>query len=135
MHNLAVILAEGVEGKPDYAAAAKWFLRAAEYGVRDSQFNLAILYARGMGVPQNLGQSYVWFGVAALQGDEDAAKKRDEVAAQLDASALAAAKKQVAEFHARVPAPAANDQPSVAPSPGASASAVSAAVGRALSKI
>jgi len=135
MHNLAVILAEGVDGKPDYAAAATWFRRAADYGVRDSQFNLAILYARGMGVPQNLGQSYVWFAAAALQGDEDAAKKRDEVGAQLDATAREAAKKQVADFHARTPATAVNDPPAVAPGPGASASAVSAAVGKALSKL
>ena len=135
MHNLAVILAEGVDGKPDYSAAATWFRRAADYGVRDSQFNLAILYARGMGVPQNLGQSYVWFAAAALQGDEDAAKKRDEVGAQLDATAREAAKKQVAEFHARTPASAVNDPPAVAPGPGASASAVSAAVGKALSKL
>ena len=135
MHNLAVILAEGVDGKPDYSAAATWFRRAADYGVRDSQFNLAILYARGMGVPQNLGQSYVWFAAAALQGDEDAAKKRDEVGAQLDATAREAAKKQVAEFHARTPAPAVNEPPVVAPGPGASASAMSAAVGKALSKL
>ncbi|WP_296707239.1 hypothetical protein [Rhodoblastus sp.] len=135
MHNLAVILAEGVDGKPDYAAAANWFRRAAEYGVRDSQFNLAILYARGMGVPRNLGQSYLWFAIAAQQGDEDAAKKRDEVGAQLDAATLGAAKKQVADFHAKAPAPAVNEPPSATVSSGAAASAVSAAVGKALSKI
>jgi localization factor PodJL len=135
MHNLAVILAEGVDGKPDYAAAANWFRRAAEYGVRDSQFNLAILYARGMGVPKNLGQSYLWFAVAAQQGDEDAAKKRDEVGAQLDAATLGAAKKQVADFHAKTPAPAVNEPPAATVSTGAAASAVSAAVGKALSKI
>jgi localization factor PodJL len=135
MHNLAVILAEGVDGKPDYAAAANWFRRAAEYGVRDSQFNLAILYARGMGVPQNLGQSYLWFAIAAQQGDEDAAKKRDEVGAQLDAAALGAAKKQVADFHAKAPAPAVNEPLAATVSPGAAASAVSAAVGKAFSKI
>ena len=118
MHNLAVILAEGIDGKPDYSAAATWFRRAADYGVRDSQFNLAILYARGMGVPQNLGQSYVWFAAAALQGDEDAAKKRDEVGAQLDATAREAAKKQVAEFHARTPASAVNEPPAVRPARG-----------------
>ena len=49
----------------------------------------------GMGVTQNLGQSYVWFDLAARQGDEDAAKKRDEVGARLDAPALEAAQKQV----------------------------------------
>ena len=78
MHNLAVLLADG-DGKPDYESAATWFRKAAQYGVHDSQFNLAILLARGMGVQQSLVQSYQWFAIAAAQGDADAAAKRDEV--------------------------------------------------------
>ena len=96
MHNLAVLHAEGVSGKPDYATATEWFRRAAELGVRDSQYNLAILLGRGLGAPVDLGQSYVWFAVAASQGDSDAGRKRDEVAQKLEAAELAAAK-QVAE--------------------------------------
>ncbi len=119
MHNLAVIEAEGVEGKPDYAGAAQWFRRAADYGVRDSQFNLAILFARGMGVKQDLAQSYVWFGAAAQQGDADAAKKRDEIGGRLDAGQLAAAKRQIAEFHARPAASSANAAPLASAGPAA----------------
>ena len=92
MHNLGVLFVENGDGWPDYASAAGWFRKAAEYGVRDSQFNLAVLYARGMGVEQNLVQSYMWFAVAATQGDAEAARKRDEVAARLDARDLATAK-------------------------------------------
>ncbi len=119
MHNLAVMLAEGVEGKADYAAAAQWFRRAADYGVRDSQYNLAILYARGLGVTQNLGQSYVWFDIAARQGDEDAAKKRDDVAARLDAPTLLAVRRQADDFHARAPAAAVNEPPPLPMGPAA----------------
>ena len=50
MHNLAVLYAEGVNGPPDYEAAAVWFRKAADHGIKDSQYNLAILYARGIGV-------------------------------------------------------------------------------------
>lgn len=92
MHNLAVLHAEGVSGKPDYAMAAAWFRRAAELGVRDSQYNLAILLGRGLGAPADLGQSYLWFAIAAGQGDEDAARKRDEVAQRMAPPELAAAK-------------------------------------------
>ena len=49
--------------------------------VADSQYNLAILHARGLGVDQNLAESYKWFALAAQQGDQDAGKKRDDVAA------------------------------------------------------
>jgi localization factor PodJL len=115
MHNLAVMLAEGGSAKPDYGKAVTWFSKAASYGVRDSQFNLAVLLARGLGVPQNLNQSYAWFALAAQQGDADAAKKRDAVAAKLDAKTLADAKATATSFKMLSPEPSAND---VAPPPG-----------------
>jgi localization factor PodJL len=115
MHNLAVMKAEGaVDGKPDYGAAAQWFRKAAELGVRDSQFNLGVLYARGMGAPQDYAQSWLWFSLAAQQGDSDAAKKRDEVAAKIDPAALAAAAKALAAFKVGTPVPAANEAPAPA---------------------
>ncbi|WP_332682413.1 hypothetical protein [Bosea sp. (in: a-proteobacteria)] len=95
MHNLAVLYAEGAGGKPDYATAAEWFRRAAEFGVRDSQYNLAVLLGRGLGAPADLGLSYRWFAIAAAQGDEDAGRKRDEVASRLPAADLATAKSAV----------------------------------------
>ncbi|MGD0641484.1 MAG: hypothetical protein ABSC22_12110 [Roseiarcus sp.] len=112
MHNLAVINAEGAGGdKPDYAEAARWFRKAGQLGIRDSQFNLGILYARGLGVPQDLVQSWLWFSLAAQQGDADAAKKRDEVAAKMEVSALAAAAQALAGFKASTPSPTANEAP------------------------
>jgi localization factor PodJL len=101
----------GAGGKPDYAEAAQWFRKAGQLGIRDSQFNLGILYARGMGVPQDLAQCWLWFSLAAQQGDADAAKKRDEVAAKMDAGALAAAAQALAGFKASTPPPAANEAP------------------------
>ncbi|MGD0722544.1 MAG: hypothetical protein ABR970_16015 [Roseiarcus sp.] len=112
MHNLAVLIAEGGGAKPDYSQAAGWFHKAGQLGVKDSQFNLAILYARGMGVGQDLGQAWLWFSLAAQQGDADAAKKRDEVAAKMDAKAIAAATAALATFHVSQPAASANDVPS-----------------------
>jgi localization factor PodJL len=101
MHNLAVLYAEGFDGKPDYASAAQWFRRAAAYGVADSQFNLAILYARGIGIEQNLVESYKWFALAANTGDQDAARKRDEVAGRLDPQTLMAARLAAQTFTAQ----------------------------------
>jgi localization factor PodJL len=98
MHNLAVLYAEGLESKPDYQMASQWFRKAADHGISDSQYNLGILYARGIGVEQNLAESYKWFALAAAQGDADATKKRDDVAARLDAQSLVAAKLAVQTF-------------------------------------
>ncbi len=100
MHNLAVLYAEGINGPADYRTAAEWFRKAADRGITDSQYNLAILYARGIGVPQNYGESYKWFALAAGKGDGDAARKRDEIAAHLDAQGLAAAKLTVQKWSA-----------------------------------
>ena len=108
MHNLAVMTAEGADGKPDYDDAALWFRKAAEFGVRDSQYNLAILYARGLGVAKDFEQSYIWFALAAAHGDADAAKKRDAVAAHLDAKQLADAKTEIDGFIPRKPLESAN---------------------------
>ena len=72
-------------------------------GIADSQYNLGILYARGIGVDQNLPESYKWFALAAQQGDADAGKKRDDVAARLDQQSLVAAKLAVQTFTSEPP--------------------------------
>ena len=128
MHNLAVMFAQGaLSERPDYRTAAQWFRRAAEHGVTDSQFNLGILYARGLGVDQSLAESYKWFALAALGGDQDAGKKRDEVAGRLDQQTMVAARLAVETFQVkaepeaavRVAAPAGGwgDEQRAAPTP------------------
>jgi len=97
--------AEGIEGKPDYATAAQWFRKAAEHGVGDSQYNLGILCARGLGVEKNFNDAYRWFALAAAQGDREAAKKRDEIADRLEPDDLTAAQDAVKKFAAK-PQPA-----------------------------
>lgn len=116
MHNLGVIYAENpaTGGKPDFASAASWFRQGAEHGVRDSQYNLAVLYARGMGLTQDLVQSYAWFAAAAAQGDDDAGKKRDDVATKLSAPDLARAKTLAASFKPRKLDAAVNEPPALA---------------------
>ena len=119
MHNLAVLYAEGVDGAADYRTAAQWFRKAADHGIVDSQYNLAILYARGVGVEQNFAEAYKWFDLAAKDGDQDAAKKRDQVGSHLDQQSLAAARLAAQKWTAQpqpadavtVKAPAAWDLP------------------------
>jgi localization factor PodJL len=101
MHNLAVLYAEGIDGPADYANAAHWFREGADHGITDSQYNLGILYARGTGVAQNYAESYKWFALAALAGDQDAAKKSEEVASRLDPQSLAAARLAVKTWTAQ----------------------------------
>ena len=115
MHNLAVLYAEGAEGKPNYTVAAQWFRKAAEHGVADSQYNLGVLTARGLGTERNIAESYKWFALAAAQGDKEAVRKRDDVAALLDARTLEAAQQAVKGF---TPAPQPAEATTVTAPPG-----------------
>jgi localization factor PodJL len=98
MHNLAVLYAEGVDGRPDYINAVQWFRKAAQRGIADSQYNLAILCARGLGTAKSYMEAYKWFALAATQGDDESAKKRDQLAAHMDAASLASAQDSVKHF-------------------------------------
>lgn len=113
MHNLAVLLSEGAGGPPDAARALDLFRAAANYGVRDSQYNLGVIYARGLGPEADLVESYKWFAVAAAGGDTDAATRRDEVAASMNAGQLAEARAGVAAFAAQTPPAEANRPPAL----------------------
>ena len=63
----------------------------------------------GLGVNQDLRQAWIWFSLAAAQGDEDASRKRDEVAGKLDPAVLAAATAELATVKVAKPDPVAND--------------------------
>ena len=89
---------------PNYKSAAQWFRKAADRGVADSQFNLGILYARGIGVEQNLAESFKWFSLAAAQGDADAGHKRDDIAKRLDAAVARGRQARDPDLHARAAA-------------------------------
>lgn len=109
MHNLGVLAAEGAEGRADYASAAIWFGRAAQAGVRDSQFNIAVLLARGLGAPRDPARAYAWFAILSNEGDAEAAKRRDDLAARLTNAELAAAKAAAGAFRPQPVNEAANE--------------------------
>jgi len=68
-----------------------------------------VLLARGLGLPKDLVRSYTWFAIVAAAGDAGAAKKRDEVAARLTSSELAAANAAAAAFEPHPADRAANE--------------------------
>ncbi|MBF9195748.1 SEL1-like repeat protein [Microvirga terrestris] len=115
MHNLATLLASGAHAKPDYVTALRWYNEAAEAGFRDSQFNTALLLTRGIGSKPNLPKAFQWFSLAAAQGDAEAARKRDELAARLGPADLKSAKAAVDQWRPRAVDPIANEPPAAIP--------------------
>jgi localization factor PodJL len=108
MHNLAVLVVGNGKDDADYAAAARWFQQAADRGLTDSQFNLAVLYAHGRGVAKDLAEAYKWFALAARSGDAGAARKLEEMRAQLEMPEREAAEQKIAAWRAKPVEPAAN---------------------------
>lgn len=58
--------------KQDYAGALKEWQPLADGGSPDAQYNVALLYLDGRGVPQNYEQAAKWFERAANQGQVQA---------------------------------------------------------------
>ena len=56
----------------DLPLAYKGFLAAAEEGHADSQFNVALMYEKGIGVGKDENEAVLWYGKAASQGNASA---------------------------------------------------------------
>ena len=56
----------------DQALAYKKFLAAAKEGHADSQFNVALMYEKGIGVGKDEKEAVVWYGRSAAQGNSAA---------------------------------------------------------------
>jgi TPR repeat protein len=56
----------------DYAAALRWFQKAADQGDHTAQFNLGVMYTIGRGVLQDYAAAMSWYRKAADQGDAEA---------------------------------------------------------------
>jgi hypothetical protein len=67
---------------------------AAGQGYPMAQHSLGILYAQGLGVPQDDVAALLWLDLAAALGNPFAAKDRDIVARRMTAERIAEAEKQ-----------------------------------------
>ena len=85
----------------DYARAFALFTAAAERGLRDSQFNLAILYERGLGTGADKAEAYFWYLLAAQQGDAQAAERATTLASSLSGGELSELAVRVAGWSPR----------------------------------
>lgn len=102
MHDLALYYAEGRGGVDvNLPTAAKWFEKAAERGVVDSQFNLGVLHESGQGLPKNVTDAFVWYSIAAKQGDQFAKTRVDVLKSTLEQTDLITADERVRKFTPR----------------------------------
>ena len=87
--NLGALYAEGQGVQQNFQEAMKWYQKAADQGYAPAQFNLGIMCILDQGnLTKDYFMAYIWFSRAALQGDEDAGRAREEVKGQLTANQL-----------------------------------------------
>lgn len=61
-------------------------------------FSLAVSYACGRRVEADLVEAHKWFNIAALRGDVEAARRRQEIAAEMSAADVASAQRRAREW-------------------------------------
>ncbi len=59
-------------GQPVASEALDWYKKAADQGSLDAATSIALMYANGAGIPQDLSQATSWFRKAAEAGDSTA---------------------------------------------------------------
>ena len=69
----------------DYATALQHFRPLAKQSHASAQYSLALMYRYNKGVLQDLVMAYVWFNVAATNGNSFADYDRDRVLSKLTA--------------------------------------------------
>jgi uncharacterized protein len=74
--------------KGDFASAFRQFKELAELGQPRAQHDLAIMYARGEGVPASNTNAHAWASLAAANGEESAAVLRDRLEPELTPTSL-----------------------------------------------
>ncbi|MGX6648602.1 peptidoglycan-binding protein [Maricaulaceae bacterium MS644] len=107
MHDAGGMFINAGDTPDNQATAARWFEQGALHGVRDSQFNMALLYQEGFGVPVSPADAYAWFTIAADAGDADAAARAQALRPELTPEARRQAQAAAAGFTARESDPSA----------------------------
>jgi TPR repeat protein len=71
---------------------------AAEQGDADARVRLAKLYETGNSVPQDYVKAHAWYNLAAAQGREDAARKREQIAGKMTREDISEAQRLASEL-------------------------------------
>ena len=81
--------------KPDFKVALKWFSMAANAGLVDAQYNLAVMFEKGHGTDVDLVETYKWYSIAGNKGDQQAKKRAKVIKLELSTSQVLQAQKAV----------------------------------------
>jgi TPR repeat protein len=115
-YNLGVMYEKGQGVLQNATNAAMWYRKAARNGHSGAQYNLGVMYqdgqgdsqaqfnvggmyVKGLGVPQDLVQAYIWLDLSASHGSQRALQLQDTIIQEMTPTQLAEARK-LARTHA-----------------------------------
>src|SRR5882724_12918244 len=64
----------------------------------DTYFNLGMMYSSGRNVPIDYVMAHKWFNLAAMKGNRDAVRLRQEIAGEMSESEVAAAQRAARDW-------------------------------------
>ena len=82
----------------NYAEAVKWYSKAAEQGHAAAQSNLGLMYALGIGVPEDYVKAHMWFLISEANGDGTAAKDLANVKKRMTPAQIAKAERLASKW-------------------------------------
>lgn len=89
MEQLALAYLNGDdEIEEDPEQAVYWFTKLAELDNSDAQFNMGLLYAKGIGVDRNFEKAIYWLEQASENGDDDAQDIIDKLEKAVEAEKI-----------------------------------------------
>jgi TPR repeat protein len=68
--------------------AVKWYRLASDQGNAGAQNNLGGMYETGKGAIQSNVLAHMWYNIASANGEENSAKRRDDIAAKMTREAI-----------------------------------------------
>lgn len=101
----------------EYTTALQEYREAAEKGHVKAQGKLASMYLYGVGTRTDYQQAYIWFDLAARQGDKYAARFRDAAAGAMTREQFEEADAMTDEYYERYVAPFAAPAEQTSPRP------------------
>jgi TPR repeat protein len=102
--------------RADYSTAMRLWRPLADQGNPAAQSNVALMYAKGQGVPKDYVQAYMWSSLSAARGHQEGVKNRDSIAKGMTPQQIADAQKRASAWQAtgtqaQAPAPAPSPAP------------------------
>ena len=89
---------DGIGTEASLEKAVDWYRRSAVQGYAKAQASLALRYAKGEGVEQDMVTAFFWMTMAAEQGLPRALTSRTKLAEEMSAADIEAARERIAEW-------------------------------------